>query len=329
MLKRFCNRRSGGDTPPHGIFYLGQLNTGPVVSRLNHAWIDGFASRWTWTTLDVGVTNPVYTFTDLLAAVSTAHAYKKKITICIHPITVPDYVYNATAEHYTCHVHPNDYPTVPIWDYSAQQSYKAMLLALADSTVDGYHLRDHPALAGFRVGMIGMKGLDDGDNNLVDSAGYTREKFIQATIDVFHIIQNAFPRTYIYLETGTMYDATASPRLDETTISSLSSEFDGSRFAHYGVFIENLKGDNPAALSQADVNLTLAIEGGSAQLCQACGIWVSGTICTFTAGDDTPVNGFNLAYPSYGCKYYELYYQDLLNAPFEADFYTWQATFAT
>jgi hypothetical protein len=260
--------------------------------------------------------------------VSTVHSYKKKITVCIHPVSVPDYVYNSTPNHYECHVGGTT-DTVQPWDPSAKEFYSSFLRALADSMVDGYHLRDHPALVGMRVGIVGNKGIDNTDQMVSDSPGYSRALNEQAHIDYIHIMQNAFPRTYAYLEIGTCYDTILSPGMDNSMMDTLNAEFTGSRYAHYGSFIENLKGDYPNALGNLDINIATALSGGSAQLCQACGSWLNHSPCTWTAGDDTPVNGFNLAYPNYDCKYYELYWADLLNAPWEADFLTWQATFAT
>jgi len=319
-----------------GIYLLDGLPDLDDIPLCNEVFIDGFAWRTSWPELDSGRLGPAYHFETVTQAVTDLQAIDKKLSIMVFAITVPEYVLR-DSETLCCQSIPAGDPNqiVPVlWDSAARAWFRAFMKALANheimDTSTGLMTKfcDHPTLAGLRVGVIGLKGLDD--TRVVDHPTYTRAGFIAGALDDIHSVQDVFPTKPCWVELRTLYDSTPVPRLDEALIDAIGAEFDGTPNPHVGVFIEQLRGDAPLVGIQQGINLLDAHNNwGCPVNLQACGSWLNHAPCSWTGGDDIPSNGFTFGYNNYGSVYYEIYKSDLTNAAWESMFTTWQEDLQT
>jgi hypothetical protein len=338
-------------TPFSGIFVLGssELNT---LGDADLPFVDGLALRTAWTELDTGTTatGPVYDFSRIAVAIGELGGKNKKLTLGIDAQLVPDYVVDAAATTYVTTVPGPGHTSFPAttavtWDASALAAYRALLSSLASFQVclvgttcaasSKVALKDHPALAGIRINILGMGKLRQDsrttDGTIFEVPSYDRPTFIAAVVANLHAAQDRFPRTASWVPYFSVDDTVSgtsqTPPLDAQLIAAITTEFDGSstRRPVIGVFEELLKGDTPPVTGLNGQNLVLARTSGSFVAFQACGGWINQSLCTFNPGDSTPQNGFDLGYGAYGTRYYELYTGDLNTPSFATMFGVWDA----
>jgi hypothetical protein len=220
------------------------------------------------------------------------------------------------------------------WDGPSFVHYTNFLHALAEFPVydcasgQMVPFRDHPTLGLMRVGVIGRRHFHrDQFDDLVTLPTYTRQKYIDAAIACVKAAQDAFPNHSMHVGFFTVKDNVTTPSFDSDMLAAVATNFDGVSRPRIGVFQENWTGDKPKTTSLQGQNLLVAHSNGSPVRFEALGSWLNHSPGSWTAGDNTPDNGFNFGYNNYGAVYYELYIADVKNAPFEPVFTTWHSFF--
>src|SRR5262245_58264727 len=153
-----------GQRPFQGIYVLGNetLNTLDDTAK---PFVDGFVLRTAWRTLDQGGPGH-YDFS--LIAEALAGLNGKNLSLTIDAQLVPQYVLDAAETTYYTTV-PNDPEpelTAVTWDANTLGSYRTFMTNLANTPVclsgltcapgSMVALKNHPALAGLRINIIGM-----------------------------------------------------------------------------------------------------------------------------------------------------------------------------
>ena len=316
-----------------GIYVL----SGPSIESTRNAnkpFVDGFAWRLKWKDLDQGILAPRYDFSLVDTAIAALQAMNKKLTMALFVQEVPRYVLQSAKDTFQTIVPGIGDTTYSVlapvpWDEPAIHHYRNLARALAGHPVydaisrTRVPLRDHPALAGLRVCVIGTHGLSDRDHTIVNLPSYTREKFVNGLLENLHAVQDEFPSTPTWFEYKSIRDHTRKPSLDSVVLDVIASEFDGVRNPRMGLFIEYLRGDAPKPETVVGMNLLTHRANGGSTLFQACGPWCTHGLCDFKQGDDSPENGLELGYNTYGSVYYEMYNADLEYEPFRPVFEEW------
>lgn len=327
-------------TSPRGIYLLDD-KSGPnrlgSISSANKPFIDGFVWRMHWKSFDTGTTGSNYNFTAFNDAISKLQALsnnqnnRMKLTLALFAQEVPAYVLASAAETYTAVGVGGTSVTAPApWDANALAHYRSFIHAMAEYKVyDAVSktyiaLRDHPALGQVDAPILGMQSYRDrGGTTPADLASYDRDKFIEAILASIHIVRDEFPNKPVYVGFFSMNDNTRTPSLDSEVLAAVTGEFNGVTHPRIGLFQELLRGDAPSLLGDYGKNLLAGRAGGCYIMFQACSPWINKSLCTFTAGDDTPENGFNHGYLNYGALYYEMYLADLTNSAWTTMFQEW------
>ncbi|OYW63343.1 MAG: hypothetical protein B7Y26_09315 [Hydrogenophilales bacterium 16-64-46] len=310
---------------PKGIYLLGDGPDLASIPGLDQPFVDGYAWRIGWTSLDSGTSAPNYDFSLVDQAVAAVQAHGKKLTIALFVQDVPQYVRDDAAQTWNA---PGTRPgttvnTVVPWDDSAQAHHRTFLQALSnhevhDTTVGAaVRLRDHSALAQINAGILGLQGVRDVSNTLVQQPGFTREKFTDAMLESVRAVQDVFPAKPTYVAFWGLDDG-QEPDYGDALLLSLLGEFDGVRRPVVGLFNEALRGDSPGPgyYQPASIN-------GHFVMLQACGSWTLHNLCNWTPGDDSPANGFAYGHETFGTTYFEMYREDIENPAFASEFQQW------
>jgi hypothetical protein len=311
--------------PPRGIYLLGDGPDLGSIPGLDQPFVDGYAWRIGWTSLDAGVNAPEYDFSLIDEAVAAVQSRGKKLTIALFVREVPQYVLDSATQTWNA---PGTRPgttvnTVVPWDVSAQAHHQAFLQALANHEVQDsatgttVRLRDHSALGQINAGIVGLQGVRDVGNTLVLQPGFTREIFKEAMLESVQAVQAAFPDKPSYVAFWGLNDG-QEPDYGDELLLSLLSEFDGVRRPMVGLFNEALRGDSPGPgyYQPASIN-------GHFVLLQACGTWTFHDLCNWTAGDNSPANGMEYGFQTFGTTYFEMYREDIENPAFASEFQQW------
>ena len=318
-------------TLPRGIYLLSD-NSGTdgldSLASLDQPFIDGFAWRITWDSLDTGTTAPAYDFSAVDKAIAGVQALGKKLTIALFVLEMPTYVLNSAQQTWNAPGRKTGTTvlTVVPWDAMAMAHYRNFTQALGDheiydtATGTKVRLRDHSALGQINAGILGLQSVRDSSGTLVKQPGFTREVFKQAMLDNTHAMQDQFPNKPNYVAFWGLDDG-QEPKYADELLLSLLDEFDGAKNPLIGLFNEALKGDSPGLnyLQPASVN-------GHFIMFQACGSWTLHDLCDWTPGDDSPANGMSYGNENFGATYFEMYRNDLDNPAFAPIFHMWHTT---
>lgn len=306
------------------------------IRQADKPYVDGYVWRMSWGGFDTGTTGPEYHLDAADAAVialqalSNNHNNRMKLSLGMYGLEVPTYVLNSAQETYTARLFGNNgtaLTAVP-WDSTAQAHFRNFIQALAShpvyDAVSGTSIafRDHPALGQIVAPILGQQWYRD-QGDLASLTSYTREKYIQGVLDCIHIVRDAFPNKPVYVGFFSLTDAQRSPSLDSDMLAALTSEFDGVKNPRVAVFQELLRGDAPSTAGSYGKNLLTAHASGCPVMFQACSPWINKSLCTFTPGDDSPENGLNYGYNTFGTLYYEMYTADLSEPSWASMFQQW------
>lgn len=326
---------------PKGIYLLDDKSAPSRTGSMRQAdkpYIDGFTWRMPWTSFDSGVSGPSYNFSAVTTAITSLQSLsnnknnRMKLTLALFNQEVPQYVLNSSQNTFTTDAAGagGSVLTVLPWDPTGLQAFRNFVHALAEykvyDAVSGQTVafRDHPALGQIDAGILGMQSYRDISSfTVVANPGYTREKFIQAVLDCLHAVRDEFPNKNVYMGFFSMDDNTRTPSLDSQVLAAITNEFDGVKNPRVGFFQELLRGDAPSMNGDYGKNLLSGGAAGCPILFQACSPWINKSLCTFTAGDDTPENGFENGYNNYGALYYEMYAADLAESSWQPMFQQW------
>ena len=318
---------------PKGIYLLSD-NTGKnglaSLQSLDKPYIDGFAWRIGWNSLDTGTSGPAYNFSAVDEAIAGVQALGKKLTIALFVLEMPTYVLNSAQQTWNAPGRKTGTTvlTVVPWDAMAMYHYRNFTQALGDhevfdtATGTKVKLRDHSALGQINAGILGLQSVRDNSGTLVKHPGFTRQVFQQAMLDSTHAMQDQFPTKPNYVAFWGLDDG-QQPKYADELLLNLLDEFDGAKNPLIGLFNEALKGDSPGLnyLQPANIN-------GHFIMFQACGSWTLHDLCKWTAGDDSPSNGISYGNKNFGATYFEMYRNDLENPAFAPIFNQWNTVLA-
>lgn len=340
ILANFITSISVTQVPYQGLYVLGPGSKGRQLSNISttdETFIDGYAMRSYWTDYDSGVTGPKYDFSLIDDAISQLQSQKtgpKKLSVNIDAHFPPAYVLNdADIKYQTM----GGITTVAPWDAKSMSKLYDFMKALSSHQVYDVNakkdvaLKDHSAMAGIRIGLLGLDRIQGQDlNALVDSSIYDRTKLIAAVLYNLHVVQDQFPKTAVWIQYFSVNDDNKSYRLNDALLGAINDEFDGSDsiHPHVGLFESSLKGTTPDITGVNGEVYDDAVNLGNFLNHQACGAWIThsppcGDGTTWPKEDNTPENGFNLGYGSYGSRYYELYKSDVVESSFEGMYQNW------
>ncbi|MBC8038997.1 MAG: hypothetical protein H7Y06_00475 [Opitutaceae bacterium] len=259
--------------------------------------------------------SPVYDFSRIDSTLEELRARGKRMTLEIFIHKVPDYVLGLPGVVTWSNPHPTQGgPQVVPWDATALTAYQAMIQNLANHQVAGtsWRVADHPSLQSVDASIVGLQGLRELSNTLVNHPDYTRERFIQGVVDAVAINRQAFVQKYGFLALFLMTDGIESPALDTSVYARLMTEFNVPGKPSLGFFQETLSdlGPRPDAVGQF-----LATAAPSTYLLfQALRPWKlrEGETRPPEIASGTPVAGIEFAWANYGSTYVELYGGDIL-----------------
>ena len=143
---------------------------------------------------------------------------------------------------------------------------------MADHMVPGtsWRIADHPSLESVDSSIVGLQGLRDLSNTLVNHPDYTRTKFIQSVVDAVAINRLAFPNKYGFLALFLMDDNEAGISMDQAVNARLQTEFNVPGKPSLGYFQETLSDAGPrtdtlgSLLHTASPHTYIMFQGGNA-----------------------------------------------------------------
>jgi len=291
---------------PIGVVMLGQMNSLLQQPNSDKTFLDGYAPRVTWMFLDTGTVDdtPIYdwTYIDALFTNAAAQTNNHKVMLYVWTAEPPAHVFVAhggvSVDTYIPYI-SGAYHTCPVpWDAVALNDLARFYYDLANHLIGGVALKNRPELAGIRSDFLGLKGLRDTGEVMVNDPAYVRAPFIAGILTSIQSCIDAFPNIPIYIEMHAMYDATVSPRLDTATIDAIAARFDGISQPTVGVFTENLNTTIPDMVSQTGINYLHAISHRSDMGFQAVAVFGS------AADMGTAID---FGFTNYGSRYFEIY----------------------
>ena len=316
---------------PGGIFVIGDTRptTTDEVAKFDFDFVSGYTLRVVWSDLESWNStsqSPQYDFSRIDTTIEQARARGKRVTLEIFVNKVPDYVLGLPGVVTWTNPHPTQggVQVVP-WDATALQVYRTMIQALADHPVTGttWRFADHPSLESVDAPIVGLQGLRELSNTLINHPDYTRERFIQGVVDSVAISRQAFRQKFGFLALFSMSDATSDPSLDDAVYARLGTEFNVSGKPALGFFQETLSdiGPRPDALGK----LLAAAAPNTYLLFQALRPWTlpSGVSRPAEIASATPITGVEFAWANYGSTYVELYGADILATQNSAGLRAW------
>lgn len=315
---------------PAGIFVIG--DTRPVageVAKFDFDFVSGYTLRIPWSELETwnaATQSPQYNFSRIDTTLEELRARGKRMTIEIFVSQVPDHVLVQPGVITWINPHPTQggEQVVP-WDSRALAAYRLMIQGLANHQVagTGWRVAEHPALETVDAPIVGLQGLRELSNTLVNHPGYRREQFIQGVVESVAISRQAFPNKFGFLALFAMDDGTAVPALDDAVYERLMTEFNVPGKPSLGFFQETLSDAGPRLdglgwlLNQAAPHTYIMF--------QALRPWAlrDGEVRPPEIASGTPVTGIEFAWANYGSSYVELYGADILAAGNWADLRIW------
>ncbi len=318
---------------PTGIYALGPGTLQPLSSRANgiidKPYVDGYAFRIAWSELETA--EGIYDFSPIDDVIKKLEAVDQKLTLSLFATSIPQYILDAPGVETffgigTRSGGSQDELRVVTWDTYGLERLEAFIQSLATHQVPDatqgnqlVALKEHPVLAQITASILGISSIRDKEQRLVNSPGYERQKFIDATIRSIHAVADNFPEKHFFTGFFGMKDDNNSPALENVLFERFMDEFDSVKNPRLGLFQENLACETPVptfawTLDQA--------KGQTFTLFQMLQGWktpfsdpTKTDIClTATSGPET---GMIYAFKTYNCRYFEVYEGDLEFQGFE------------
>lgn len=308
--------------PPAGIYALGSANDNPGTpqdERLsgirNYDFVSGFTLRVLWS--DIETAPGVYNFGVIDEAIQRTAANGQRLNLEVLQ-SIPQYIIDGASSTYIDH--RGGVSPVP-WDPFAQTRYAAFQTALSthvvnDGTGRNLPLNQHPTLASVDASSVGLNfGVRDINNGIRSHPQYTQQNYITAVTQGVGVARSAFPNHSGFLAFFGFNDGQPGVPVDQQLISLLDAQYNGAGHTSLAFFIENLSDIGPVPLpsGQGTGNNLLAWANlGGPTMMQALDSWLS-----HRPDRDpqlmslNPATGIELAYSTYGTRFFELYLPDL------------------
>jgi len=305
---------------PAGIYVIGDTRAVPgEVAKFDFDYVAGYTLRVPWTdieTWNASSQTPLYDFSRMDAALEELRARGKKMTLEIFIHKAPAYLLDPPGIGTWTNPHPTQGGVQPLpWDSRALAAYQGMIQNLANHQVAGtsWRVADHPALESVDASIVGLQGLRELSNTLVNHPAYTRTKFIGAIVESLAINRLAFPGKYGFFPIFRMEDNEPGTALDQAVFERLQTEFNVAGKPSLGYFQETLSDAGPRTDTLGA--FLFAASPDTYVMFQALRPW------TLRAGDPvppevasgTPVTGIRHAWRNYRSTYVEIYGADILN----------------
>jgi hypothetical protein len=306
---------------PAGIYVIGDTRAVPgEVAKFDFDYVAGYTLRVPWTdieTWNAGTQAPEYDFSRMDSALEELRARGKKMTLEIFIHKAPDYLLDPPGIATWTNPHPTQGGVQPLpWDSRALAAYQAMIQSLANHQVAGtsWRVADHPALESVDASIVGLQGLRDLSNTLINHPDYTRTKFIEAVVESVAINRLAFSGKYGFFPMFRMSDNESGTALDQAVHDRLQTEFNVTGKPSLGYFQETLSDAGP----RTDTLGTFlhAASGDTYVMFQALRPWTlrEGEQVPPEVASGTPTTGIRHAWRNYRSTYAEIYGADILNA---------------
>ncbi|MEO5917333.1 MAG: hypothetical protein ABIS50_24100 [Luteolibacter sp.] len=325
---------SAAPAGPAGIFVIGDTHAVVgEVAKFDLPHVAGYTLRVPWTDIETwnSSTQAVeYNFSRLDTTLEELRARGKRMTLEIFINKAPDYLMALPGITTWTNPNPNQGGVQPLpWDTLALAAYQAMITALANHTVPGtsWRVADHPSLESVDSSIVGLQGLRELSNTLVNHPGYTRARFSQAVVDSVTTSRSAFSGKFGFFPIFAMSDNEAGIPLDQAIFERLQMEFNVPGKPTLGYFQETLSDAGP----RTDT-LGLLLHTASPQtyvMFQALRPWTlrAGESLPVEIASGTPVTGIRHAWRNYRSTYVELYGADILAAANAAPLLAWNHFF--
>ena len=183
---------------------------------------------------------------------------------------------------------------------------------------------------------LGVRDLNNAIRNLPD---YTQQRFIDSIVQGVGVSRSAFSNQQGFLTFFAFSDGQAGVPVDQQLITRLDGLYNGNGQPSLAFFIENLSDLGPVPLgvgSPGNNLLTWSGLGGDTMM-QGLDSWLKHTPSRDSQLSSlNPATGIELAYNTYGTRFFELYVTDLdgaMNGALDAtgqpilnDLTSWNAT---
>lgn len=312
---------SASPVGPAGIFVIGDTREVPgEVAKFDFDFISGYTLRVPWTdieTWDDTAHAPQYDFSRMDSTLEDLRSRGKKMTLEIFISKAPAYLLEPPGIATWTNPHPTQGGVQPLpWDARALAAYQAMIQNLANHQVSGtsWRIADHPALESVDASIVGLQGLRDLSNTLVNHPDYTREKFIQSIVDALAINRMAFSKQHGFLALFLMDDNDPGVSMDQAVLDRLQTEFNVPGKPSLGYFQETLSDVGPRVDTLG--SLLYSVAPDTYIMFQALRPWTlrPGDAVPPEIASGTPITGIRHAWRSYRSTYVEIYGGDILNA---------------
>jgi dienelactone hydrolase len=233
----------------------------------------------------------------------------------------------------------NHWRAVP-WDPYLLQRLSAFVNALAEHSIDGVKVKDHPVVNTVNFGVAGaMLAIRDPlALHIRDMTNYTRANFTNAVMTNLRIVATNFPTKFIQVGFWPVADSTSNPSLWDSLRLNILSEFDGIRAPRVGFWMENLSASRSAP-GQDPVSGKPMTSFASPEFASQTNTWNGFQALTswskpFNNYNDsvtnaTPGDGLNFAFSTYGATYFELYVTDIEMSAYTNELALWQQRLVT
>jgi hypothetical protein len=323
VLWWICGVAKVGAAPsgPAGIYVIGDTRAVPgEIAKFDFDYVAGYTLRVPWAdieTWNAGTQAPEYDFSRMDNALEELRARGKKMTLEIFIHKAPDYLLDPPGIATWTNPHPTQGGVQPLpWDARALAAYRDMIQNLANHQVAGtsWRVTDHPALESVDASIVGLQGLRDLSNTLVNHPDYTRPKFIEAVVESLAINRVAFSGKYGFFPMFRMSDNEAGTALDQAVHERLQTEFNVTGQPSLGYFQETLSDAGPRTDTLGA--FLHAASGNTYVMFQALRPWTlrEGETVPPEVASGTPVTGIRHAWRNYRSTYAEIYGADILNA---------------
>jgi len=318
---------------PTGIYALGPGTQQPLSSRSNgiidKPYVDGYAFRIAWSELETA--EGIYDFSPLDEAVKKLEAVDQKLTLSLFATSVPQYILDAPGVETffgigTRSGGSQDELRVVTWDAYGLERLEIFIQALAthqlpDAAIGNQMVafKDHPVLSQITASILGISSIRDKEQRLVNSSGYERQKFINATVRSIHAVGDNFSEKHFFTGFFGMKDDNNSPALEDVLFERFMDEFDGVKNPRLGLFQENLACETPVPTFAWTLDQAKEQTFTMFQMLQGWKNPFSDPTKTDICLTDTsgPETGMIHAFETYNCRYFEVYEGDLKFQGFE------------
>ncbi len=221
------------------------------------------------------------------------------------------------------------------WDAFLLTRMEVFLHALAEHTIDGVKLKDHPVLEVVNAGLVGAKlAIRDPAVPMRSMSGYTRANLTDAVLRNLRAAVTNFPSQFVQIGFWPVTDTQSSPTLWEALRQSILAEFNGVTRPRVGFWMENLSASRPAPGQDPISGKPVTSFGAPLYLSQTK-TWANFQALTSwhqpfnnydaSVTNATPGDGMLFANSTYGSTYFELYVADIDVAAYRAEFEKWHA----